>query len=170
MVRVNHFGKLPVSSISRIPPTGGPRQGSAWRSYHGAAAGYRLVESARIRTRAQGLLSPPIDRPLSVPHPTAAEGQGGSAPQPIARHSEVWSYIVVGGSDPHRFDDPDRLVAYVRPPRHCGSVVRTVGGPSPQAPPTGQRTAYTKVAPQAVGEACSLGLDGRPQLPSGSPH
>jgi hypothetical protein len=30
--------------------------------------------------------------------------------------------------------------------------------------------AWTKVAPQAVGEAGSLGLDGRPQLPSGSAH
>lgn len=39
MVRTNHFGKLPVSSISHIPLTGGPRQGAAWRSYHGAAAG-----------------------------------------------------------------------------------------------------------------------------------
>jgi heme oxygenase (mycobilin-producing) len=33
-------------------------------------------------------------------HRAVAEGQGGSAPQPVARHSEVWSYIVVGGSDP----------------------------------------------------------------------
>ena len=33
-------------------------------------------------------------------HRSAAERQGGPAPQPVARHSEVWSYIVAGGSDP----------------------------------------------------------------------
>jgi heme oxygenase (mycobilin-producing) len=33
-------------------------------------------------------------------HRSAAEQQGGPAPQPVARHSEVWSYIVAGGSDP----------------------------------------------------------------------
>jgi heme-degrading monooxygenase HmoA len=33
-------------------------------------------------------------------HRSAAERQGGPAPQPVAQHSEVWSYIVAGGSDP----------------------------------------------------------------------
>jgi hypothetical protein len=33
-------------------------------------------------------------------HRSAAEGQGGSALQPVARCSEVWSYILVGGADP----------------------------------------------------------------------
>ena len=33
-------------------------------------------------------------------HRSAAERQGGPAPEPVARHSEVWSYIVAGGSDP----------------------------------------------------------------------
>jgi heme-degrading monooxygenase HmoA len=33
-------------------------------------------------------------------HRSAAERQDGAAPQPVARHSEVWSYIVAGGSNP----------------------------------------------------------------------
>ena len=33
-------------------------------------------------------------------HRSAAERQGSPAPQPVARHSEVWSYVVAGGSDP----------------------------------------------------------------------
>ena len=33
-------------------------------------------------------------------HRSAAERQDGPAPQPVARHSEVWSYIVAGGSNP----------------------------------------------------------------------
>jgi heme oxygenase (mycobilin-producing) len=33
-------------------------------------------------------------------HRSAAERQGSPTPQPLARHSEVWSYIVAGGSDP----------------------------------------------------------------------
>jgi heme-degrading monooxygenase HmoA len=32
-------------------------------------------------------------------HRSAAERQGRPTPQPVARHSEVWSYIVAGGSD-----------------------------------------------------------------------
>ena len=33
-------------------------------------------------------------------HRSAAEGQGGLGPTAGPRHSEVWSYIQVGGSDP----------------------------------------------------------------------
>jgi heme-degrading monooxygenase HmoA len=33
-------------------------------------------------------------------HRSAAERQGGPASQPVARHSEMWSYILAGGSDP----------------------------------------------------------------------
>lgn len=33
-------------------------------------------------------------------HRSAAERRGGSAPAPVATHSEVWSYVVAGGSDP----------------------------------------------------------------------
>jgi heme-degrading monooxygenase HmoA len=33
-------------------------------------------------------------------HRSAPERQGGPAPQPVARHSEVWSYIAASGSDP----------------------------------------------------------------------
>jgi heme-degrading monooxygenase HmoA len=35
-------------------------------------------------------------------HRSAAERQGSATPQPLAWHSEVWSYIVAGGSDPRR--------------------------------------------------------------------
>ncbi|MGI8458206.1 MAG: antibiotic biosynthesis monooxygenase family protein [Propionibacteriaceae bacterium] len=33
-------------------------------------------------------------------HRSAAERQGEAAPRPVATHSEVWSYVVAGGSDP----------------------------------------------------------------------
>jgi heme-degrading monooxygenase HmoA len=32
-------------------------------------------------------------------HRSAAERQGGTTPKPVASHSEVWSYVVAGGSD-----------------------------------------------------------------------
>ena len=32
-------------------------------------------------------------------HRSAAERQGGATPKPVASHSEVWSYVVAGGSD-----------------------------------------------------------------------
>lgn len=31
-------------------------------------------------------------------HRSAAERSGGDAPKPVASHSEVWSYVVAGGS------------------------------------------------------------------------
>jgi heme oxygenase (mycobilin-producing) len=31
-------------------------------------------------------------------HRSAAERSGGDAPRPVASHSEVWSYVVAGGS------------------------------------------------------------------------
>ena len=31
-------------------------------------------------------------------HRSAAERAGGETPKPVARHSEVWSYVVAGGS------------------------------------------------------------------------
>lgn len=33
-------------------------------------------------------------------HRSAAERAGGEAPKPVARHSEVWSYVIAGGSTP----------------------------------------------------------------------
>jgi len=33
-------------------------------------------------------------------HRSAAERQGGETPKPVATHSEVWSYVVAGGSAP----------------------------------------------------------------------
>lgn len=33
-------------------------------------------------------------------HRSAAERQGDPAPRPVATHSEVWSYVVAGGSAP----------------------------------------------------------------------
>ncbi|MET0694917.1 MAG: antibiotic biosynthesis monooxygenase [Propionibacteriaceae bacterium] len=33
-------------------------------------------------------------------HRSAAERQGGATPKPVATHSEVWSYVVAGGSHP----------------------------------------------------------------------
>jgi heme-degrading monooxygenase HmoA len=38
-------------------------------------------------------------------HRSAGERQGGATPKPVASHSEVWSYVVAGGSD----FLPDRL-------------------------------------------------------------
>jgi heme-degrading monooxygenase HmoA len=32
-------------------------------------------------------------------HRSAAERRGADAPKPVASHSEVWSYVVAGGSD-----------------------------------------------------------------------
>jgi heme-degrading monooxygenase HmoA len=32
-------------------------------------------------------------------HRSAAERQGDTTPKPVASHSEVWSYVVAGGSD-----------------------------------------------------------------------
>ena len=32
-------------------------------------------------------------------HRSAAERQGGTTPKPVASHSEVWSYVVAGGSN-----------------------------------------------------------------------
>jgi len=32
-------------------------------------------------------------------HRSAAERQGGEPPKPVATHSEMWSYIVAGGSN-----------------------------------------------------------------------
>ena len=31
-------------------------------------------------------------------HRSAAERAGGDAPKPVATHSEVWSYVIAGGS------------------------------------------------------------------------
>jgi heme oxygenase (mycobilin-producing) len=31
-------------------------------------------------------------------HRSAAERSGGEAPRPVASHSEVWSYVIAGGS------------------------------------------------------------------------
>jgi hypothetical protein len=39
-------------------------------------------------------------------HRAAAEGQGGSAPQPVARHSEMWFYIVVADPIPVELRGP----------------------------------------------------------------
>jgi heme-degrading monooxygenase HmoA len=36
---------------------------------------------------------------FTLGHRSAAERQGGTTPKPVASHSEVWSYVVVGGSD-----------------------------------------------------------------------
>ena len=33
-------------------------------------------------------------------HRSAAERAGGDAPKPVATHSEVWSYVIAGGSAP----------------------------------------------------------------------
>ncbi|MFT4165483.1 MAG: antibiotic biosynthesis monooxygenase [Microlunatus sp.] len=33
-------------------------------------------------------------------HRSAAERAGGEAPKPVASHSEVWSYVIAGGSTP----------------------------------------------------------------------
>ena len=33
-------------------------------------------------------------------HRSAAERAGGSAPRPVSSHSEVWSYVRAGGSNP----------------------------------------------------------------------
>lgn len=33
-------------------------------------------------------------------HRSAAERSGGEAPAPVSTHSEIWSYVVAGGSDP----------------------------------------------------------------------
>lgn len=33
-------------------------------------------------------------------HRSAAERSGGDAPSPVAIHSEVWSYVIAGGSTP----------------------------------------------------------------------
>lgn len=33
-------------------------------------------------------------------HRSAAERQGDPAPKPVSTHSEVWSYVVAGGSQP----------------------------------------------------------------------
>ena len=33
-------------------------------------------------------------------HRSAAERAGGSPPRPVATHSEVWSYVRAGGSEP----------------------------------------------------------------------
>lgn len=33
-------------------------------------------------------------------HRSAGERTGGAAPAPVATHSEVWSYVRAGGSDP----------------------------------------------------------------------
>ena len=33
-------------------------------------------------------------------HRSAVERAGGEAPKPVATHSEVWSYVIAGGSSP----------------------------------------------------------------------
>ena len=35
-------------------------------------------------------------------HRSAVERAGGDAPAPVSTHSEVWSYVVAGGSSPER--------------------------------------------------------------------
>ena len=60
---------------------------------------------------------------------------------------------------------------FVGPPRHCGSVVRTVGGPD-VTPSSADRTPHGLDESRSAGRGRSelTWLDGSPQLPSGSAH